>query len=55
MPNAAVVTVSDRCFQGLRPDEGGPLVAEMLTDAGYTVTETGLALPCGATGRWCAE
>lgn len=39
MPNAAVVTVSDRCFQGLRPDEGGPLVAEMLTDAGYTVTE----------------
>ena len=40
MPNAAVVTVSDRCFQGLRPDEGGPLVAEMLTDAGYTVTET---------------
>ena len=27
MPNAAVVTVSDRCFQGLRPDEGGPLVA----------------------------
>ena len=30
MPNAAVVTVSDRCFQGLRPDEGGPLVAELL-------------------------
>ena len=40
MPNATVVTVSDRCFQGLRPDEGGPLVAEMLADAGYTVTET---------------
>ena len=40
MPNAAVVTVSDRCFQGLRPDEGGPLVAKLLETAGYTVTET---------------
>ena len=40
MPNAAVVTISDRCFQGLRPDEGGPLVVKILTDAGYAVAET---------------
>ena len=40
MPNAAVVTISDRCFQGLRPDEGGPLVVRILTDAGYAVAET---------------
>ena len=24
-------------------------------ELGLPVTETGLALPCGATGRWCAE
>ena len=36
MPNAAVVTVSDRCFQGLRPDEGGPLVAELLKNGEIT-------------------
>ena len=40
MPNAAVVTISDRCVQGLRPDEGGPLVVRILTDAGYAVAET---------------
>ena len=40
MPNAAVVTISDRCFQGLRPDEGGLLVVKILTDAGYAVAET---------------
>ena len=40
MYHAAVLTVSDRVSRGERPDEGGPLVAEMLTDAGYTVTET---------------
>ena len=39
MLQAAVLTVSDRCFQGLRPDEGGPLVADMLTAAGYEVAE----------------
>ena len=24
-------------------------------ELGLPVTETGLALPCGATGRWCSE
>lgn len=37
MYQAAVVTVSDRSFRGERPDEGGPLVAGMLRDAGYDV------------------
>lgn len=40
MFTAAVVTVSDRSFRGERPDSGGPLVAELLKNAGYTVTET---------------
>jgi molybdenum cofactor synthesis domain-containing protein len=39
---AAVLTVSDRCSQGLRPDEGGPLVAKLLKEAGYFVAETAL-------------
>ena len=34
---AAVLTVSDRSFRGERPDEGGPLVAEILKNAGYEV------------------
>jgi len=34
---AAVLTVSDRSFRGERPDEGGPLVAELLEKAGYLV------------------
>lgn len=32
---AAVITVSDRCARGERPDEGGPLVAGLLKSAGY--------------------
>ena len=40
MFKAAVLTVSDRSFRGERPDEGGPLVAEILKNAGYAVTET---------------
>lgn len=40
MFTAAVVTVSDRSFRGERPDSGGPLVAELLKNAGYAVTET---------------
>ena len=42
MPIAAVLTVSDRCSQGVRTDEGGPLVAELLRQAGYTVAETAI-------------
>lgn len=34
---AAVLTVSDRSFRGERPDGSGPLVAEVLEQAGYTV------------------
>ena len=37
---AAVLTVSDRSFQGERPDTGGPLVAETLKNAGYDVVKT---------------
>ena len=34
MYHAAVLTVSDRVSRGERPDEGGPLVAELLKKAG---------------------
>mgnify|MGYP000759485089 CR=1 FL=1 len=33
MYRAAVLTVSDRVSRGERPDEGGPLVAELLKNA----------------------
>ena len=66
MFKAAVLTVSDRSFRGERPDAGGPLVVEILKNAGYAVTETALSrtrragsrLPCGsgATGsRWISS
>lgn len=42
MFKAAVVTVSDRSFQGERPDTGGPLVAELLKNAGYAVAKTAI-------------
>ena len=42
MYRAAVLTVSDRSFRGERPDEGGPLVVEILKNAGYAVTETAI-------------
>ena len=40
MFQAAVLTVSDRGSQGLRPDEAGPLVAKLLEEAGYQVVRT---------------
>ena len=40
MFKAAVLTVSDRSSQGLRPDEAGPLVARLLEETGYQVAET---------------
>lgn len=40
MHRAAVITVSDRSFRGERPDEGGPLVAGILKDAGYEISQT---------------
>lgn len=42
MFNAAVVTVSDRCFRGERPDSAGPLAAELLKNAGYRVVQTAI-------------
>jgi len=35
--NAGVLTISDKGFQAQRKDESGPLVAEILTKAGYIV------------------
>jgi len=37
---AAVITVSDRCASGDREDIGGPLVCEMLSEAGYEIVYT---------------
>ena len=42
MYTAAVITVSDNGYAGTRVDTGGPLVAEMLSDAGYDVVRTAL-------------
>lgn len=42
MYHAAVLTVSDRCSRGERPDTGGPLVAEVLKNAGYDVVKTAI-------------
>ena len=42
MYHAAVLTVSDRSFKGERPDAGGPLVAELLKQAGYEVVKTAI-------------
>ena len=39
---AMVITVSDRCAQGQREDASGPLLVQMLQDAGYTVTGTAI-------------
>ena len=42
MYTAAVITVSDNGYAGTRVDTGGPLVAEMLSNAGYDVVRTAL-------------
>lgn len=39
MFTAAVVTVSDRAFAGIRPDASGPIISQMLSQAGYDVVE----------------
>ena len=39
---AAVITVSDLGSRGLRQDTGGPAVAAMLAEAGFTVTHTAM-------------
>jgi molybdenum cofactor synthesis domain-containing protein len=40
MYTAAVITVSDKGAQGLREDTGGPLVCQMLKDAGFDIGYT---------------
>ena len=42
MFTAAVITVSDKGSAGLREDTGGPLVCQMLKDAGYDVVYTSI-------------
>ena len=39
---AAVVTLSDKGYAGEREDKSGPLVCEILRDAGYDVQKTKL-------------
>jgi len=39
MIKAGVLTISDKGFEGKRKDESGPLVAEILTKAGYIVAK----------------
>ena len=60
MYKAAVLTVSDRCDRGERRDEGGPLTAELLRQAGYQVLETAVVPDEqpeieAALRRWCDE
>ena len=38
MYSAIVITVSDRCSAGMRKDESGPVVKDLLLNAGYDVT-----------------
>ncbi|MDR3278821.1 MAG: MogA/MoaB family molybdenum cofactor biosynthesis protein, partial [Oscillospiraceae bacterium] len=42
MYTAAVITVSDKGSQGLREDTAGPLVRDMLKDAGLDVVYTAI-------------
>ena len=42
MYTAAVITVSDKGYAGERVDTGGPLVCDMLKEAGYELTYTAL-------------
>ena len=37
---AAVVTLSDKGYAGERKDKSGPLICEMLTEAGYDFQKT---------------
>ena len=58
MFKAAVLTVSDRSFRGEHPDAGGPLVVEILKNAGYAVTETAIVTDEkgrieAALRQWC--
>jgi molybdenum cofactor synthesis domain-containing protein len=39
MPQAAVITVSDSCYEGRRVDGSGPVVTKALTASGFEVVE----------------
>ncbi len=39
MPQAAVITVSDSCYNGRRVDGSGPAVANVLASRGFQVVE----------------
>lgn len=45
-PKAAVITLSDKGYRGEREDLSGPVIVEMLKEAGYEVAEV-LLLPDG--------
>ncbi|MBP2435790.1 MogA/MoaB family molybdenum cofactor biosynthesis protein [Microbacterium amylolyticum] len=47
--SAAVITVSDRCFSGLREDRGGPLAVSALRDGGWRCDDATI-IPDGADG-----
>jgi molybdopterin adenylyltransferase len=42
MIKAGVLTISDKGFRGQRKDKSGPLIAEILTKAGYKVEKQGI-------------
>ena len=42
MYTVAVITVSDKCFEGLREDLGGPVVREILENSDYEVGYTSI-------------
>ena len=42
MFKTAVLTISDRSYRGERPDEGGPLIAGILEEAGFHVIYTAI-------------
>jgi molybdopterin adenylyltransferase len=40
LKTAAVLTISDTGYRGLRQDQSGPAVSQLLTEAGWTVLRT---------------
>jgi len=40
MYSVAIITVSDKCFEGVREDLAGPAVCKILEDAGYIIELT---------------
>ncbi len=42
MIRTGVLTISDKGFRGVRKDKSGPLIAEILTNAGYLIEKQGI-------------